>query len=465
MSDEAKKTEKPIDVAGVVGNSIICNDAEPRDRDFYRWDGKEKRWSVIPAIDNIIVDLFIAGRGSAPSSRELTNVKIALGATQRITGLSNPCGIKFSERRTVAMDDCIYASNVILQQRPDGTIRTLPYESCYFNLYRLPYAYDPAATCPGIDAWLADRLGGDQEMIDAFWELAGAALKPGNTWKTFWLFVGEGSTGKTSGLNLLRDIVGEENCSSLGAPYLNVGSIVTQIRGKLLNISEEKTGISASCEETIKDISSGGRCNYNPKFRTPFSEPASAKLLFSMNRLPNFSDSSHAVYNRAVILAWNRPIALDQALTVEEIRRRLRQELPGALNRALAALHRLEQRGKVLRPRASLELTNVLQREASPIISWFHERAAYRQNGTCKVEDAFRDFSNWCIDNRIKPIDRITFGKQLRDIGSLPDGTVVRIKTKRARDGKDKDGKEKFVSVYEGLVLQPVSADDQPVTI
>lgn len=465
MSDDVDKKAETVDVASLFGNAVICNDAEPRDRDFYKWDEEGKRWRVLPCIDNLIVDTFIMGRGTPPSSRELTNVKIALGATQRIRSLASPCVIDWKTRTAMEVKDAIYASNGVLRLNLDGTVKVYPYGKAMFSLYRLPYAYDPQATCPTIDAWLADRLGNDPEQIEAYWELAGAALKPGNTWKTFWLFVGEGSTGKTSGLNLLRDIIGEENCSSLGAPYLNVGSVVTQIRGRLLNISEEKTGISTSCEETIKDISSGGNVNYNPKFRNAFSEPASAKLVFSMNRLPNFSDSSHAVYNRPVILSWSRPIALGEALTVDEIRRRLRTELPGALNRALAALHRLEQRGKVLRPKASLEITRALQKESSPVIAWFFERASYRQNGTCKVEDAFRDFSNWSIENRCKPIDRIQFGKQLRDIGSLPDGTVVKIRSKRGRDGKGTDGKEKFASFYEGLVLQPTAPEDEPVTI
>lgn len=455
MSDD-KKADDKVDVPTLFGNTIICADTKSRNRDYYEWQEKTRQWKLIPCIENRIADVFVMTRGSAPSSKEMGNALIALGASQRVPGLRSPCVIQFEKkpREATPITDSVFASNCFIRLLPDGTTKTYPYSGSIFSHYRLPYAYDPAATCPEIDAWLADRLGGDPEMIDAFWELAGAALKPGNQWKTFWLFVGEGSTGKTSGLNLLLDILGEENCSALGAPYLNVGPLVVETRGKLLNISEEKTGITSSCEETIKNWSSGGKVNYNPKYRDSSSEPASAKLVFSMNKLPNFSDSSKASYNRPVILNWARPIALSTALPVEEIRRRLRTELPGALNHAIVALQRLEKRGRVIRPAASVELTNALHKESSPVITWFYERAKFRPNARCKVRDAFDDFTNWCVTNRFKLMDRTQFGKQLREVGSLQDGTVVRIRTVRARDGKTEDGKDKYADVYEGLVLQ-----------
>lgn len=435
------------DITLCFGDDLICPDAEERDRDYYRW--RNNRWEVVPCINNLIVDTYEAVAERRITTSKASNIKLALGARQRIRNLVAPSAINWDTRCATPLSNAVCAKNGVVHLQEGGTVEVQPYSSSIFTLTTLPYNYDPAATCPRIDEWLLDRLGDDEEQVQAFWEFVGSCLRPGNQYKSFMLFVGEGNTGKTSALNLVRDILGEGNCSSLPATYLNVPSVTPQVRGKLVNISEEKTNISASCEETIKDWVSGGPVFYNPKFRSSFNEPATAKLLFSMNRLPEFNDSTHAVYNRAVILTWTRPIALDAAKGVEEIRRELAKELPGALNRAIAAKHTLEQRGRVLRPAASAALAKELQRESNAVTLWFHERCQFAPNATTDTKDAFQDFTMWAGEQREKPLSNIQFGKQLRNISSLDDGTIVKIRVKRARKG------EGFTSVYEGLRLLP----------
>jgi phage/plasmid-associated DNA primase len=77
----------------------------------------------------------------------------------------------------------------------DQTLHLIQHDTTNGNTWALPYDYRPAATCPGVEAFLLDRLGDASAvaLVRAF----ARALLTGERLKCFLELTGPGNTGKT----------------------------------------------------------------------------------------------------------------------------------------------------------------------------------------------------------------------------------------------------------------------------
>lgn len=90
--------------------------------------------------------------------------------------------------------------------------RLIPHQPEHGNSWCLPYDYDPAAVCGGIQALLQDRLG-DAANVALFRAFA-RALVVGERLKCFLEITGPSNTGKSVLANLLVALVGHDNTAA-----------------------------------------------------------------------------------------------------------------------------------------------------------------------------------------------------------------------------------------------------------
>ena len=85
-----------------------------------------------------------------------------------------------------------------------------------FSLTCLPFAYDPAATCPQWEAFLNYVLESDQKRIALLQEYFGYCLIPGNKYQKFLMLEGVGGNGKGVTAAVLQEMLGASNVSNVG---------------------------------------------------------------------------------------------------------------------------------------------------------------------------------------------------------------------------------------------------------
>ena len=85
------------------------------------------------------------------------------------------------------------------------------------------------------------------------------------------------------------------------------------------------------------------------------------------NELPRFADASGALASRFVILTTKSTFYGKEELDLKE---KLRSELPGILNWALAGLTRLRERGRFVIPQSSLDALQQMEDLASPVAAF-----------------------------------------------------------------------------------------------
>jgi putative DNA primase/helicase len=210
---------------------------------------------------------------------------------------------------------------------------------------RLPVDYDPDATCPNFLKFLSEVLP-QQDKQDVIQEMFGYCLRPGNPYKVAFFLMGEFDSGKSTLLEVLRGLLGDENTSTIALQSLADNRFASAgLFSKLANIYTDLS------PRLIKDVGlfkmlTGGSDHVpaEKKFQAPFAFVNPAKLIFSANALPAVPWGDDAFFRRWVTLEFGVQIPQDRQVPFLESK--LLEEAPGILNWALAGLDRLLARGR-----------------------------------------------------------------------------------------------------------------------
>lgn len=156
--------------------------------------------------------------------------------------------------------------------------------------------------------WKSEGDPNAPETFKAFigWALAGS-------YKEFQHFVfihGKGGEGKSTMLNLIDTIFGRTNVANIDLG--NLGSSkearfhLAKLHRKELNYSDDVSHGFVQETNILKRLTGGNRMTAEYKNKDPFEFTNEAKLIFTCNNLPSFSDTSHGMERRPIIIEWRR---------------------------------------------------------------------------------------------------------------------------------------------------------------
>lgn len=201
-----------------------------------------------------------------------------------------------------------------------------------FFLSCIPHKFDPQdeGNPDRIDGLFEDWVTSEYKII--LYELAGYSLLRCNSAQKFFNLYGPGDNGKTTYAELLRLLVGRENCSALSMDeIMNDRFAPSSLRGKLINISGELLPTLKRTDK-LKLLTGGDSIFAQEKFKTGFFFTPYAKPVFMGNIVPSTPDSTVGFYRRTLIIPFLKsippekrdPILLDK-ITKEELQWVLRK--------------------------------------------------------------------------------------------------------------------------------------------
>lgn len=227
----------------------------------------------------------------------------------------------------------------------DGVL--LPHTPKHLSSVQLPVTYDPTATCPSIESFVATTFPHDAH--DLAWEIPGVLMTPATWLQKAVLLSGEGCNGKSTWLSLLAAFLGHRNVASMPLHKLESDRFaVSRLLGKLANVCADLPSEHLSGTSMFKAITGGDVLMGEHKFRDSFDFTPFARLIFSANHLPRSADSSSAFFRRWIVIPFDRTFASEDQIPRDVLDARLQApaELSGLLNQALEGLrHVQEQRG------------------------------------------------------------------------------------------------------------------------
>ena len=195
--------------------------------------------------------------------------------------------------------------------RPDY-VTTTKIATNYNPNAQLTTITNPDGTTWDIESWLKDLAGNisnnyDDDTYKLFWEIIASVVNPDQVnAKAIFFYSSVGNNGKGTFGQLLKNLVGQKNYSSLPIPAFKHEFMKEQLLGKTLNIADENpVDIYVDDVQDFKAMITGDDIMINRKHEKPIVAQVKAINIQMLNGLPKTRDKSDSFYRRLIIVPFS----------------------------------------------------------------------------------------------------------------------------------------------------------------
>ena len=207
----------------------------------------------------------------------------------------------------------ILCNNGVVDLNESCELRELSPE---YEFTRYIYAnYDESAKGHYFKDFIEFATGGDKELMMLLQEVIGYTFSNYNSLRKAFMLVGPKGTGKSLLLNIITELIGAENVSSINIQDLDSEYNRGAILNSAVNIVSDMPATPIKNElSTFKSLTSSldklsGRMPYGE----PFTKECNTKLLFGSNEVPKLvgisAESVDAFYDRMIFIPFIRQVS------------------------------------------------------------------------------------------------------------------------------------------------------------
>lgn len=264
--------------------------------------------------------------------------------------------------------------------------------------------------------YLDNSFGDDCENISNLQEMLGLAISSIRDQKMAFFLHGKSNSGKSVMLDLVKEIVGNEFCSSVSFEQLASRFGTAHFLGKTLNVSGEAPDITAKRLDIFKTIVGNDAIMAEHKGKDGFYMRNYALLIFAANNMPEISIPDEAYYNRLRIIRYG--MSVDKPLWIKNLPERLYNESRGTVLRfSIEGLKRFIGNDMELTYiETSDRYVNEYRNDANSFISFITQFVQYEIGGVLLSGDLFGAYSEYCSQNMLKPIGTNNCSKMLLEV-------------------------------------------------
>ena len=303
---------------------------------------------------------------------------------------------------------------------------------------KIPWDYNPDAYSEIADRTLNKLACNDSSIRAVLEECIGYCFFRRNELRKSFMLLGEKKNGKSTFLEMLKNVIGKDNCSALDLKEIGDRFRTAQIFGKLVNIGDDIDSQYIENVGTFKKVVSGNGITIENKGQDPIEIEPYCKFIFSANDIPRMKDRSGAVLDRLIFIPFNAVFSKEDPdfdpYIIDKLRTREAAEY--LIKIGIEGLKRvLEKREFTVPEQSKTELQEFNERN-NPILLFIKELNEEDMVGKI-VNDVYLQYSEWCIDNGFQAVSNIEFGKTIRKTFDLEtrtkkiDGKVYRVFVKK----------------------------------
>lgn len=313
-----------------------------------------------------------------------------------------------------------------------------------FAPMRIPHDYDHQATCPLWEQTLAEifpqESSGDHR-IQILQEYVGYSLMFWDFFaQTFVVLTGEGANGKSTILDTVRHLLGNTNVSAVSLNSMHGEFRTAEMQGKFANIADDLPRMEKSEEGLLKQLVAGAPTSVNRKHRDPVTMYPTAKLYFAANDLPPISDNSFGMWRRLLLVPFRERFTPGVNQHDPDRPARLRSEVSGILNWALAGAWRLKDQGRFTECAVCEEAKRQYQADVDNVLQFLGDCCTFGVTLAVPTSTLYEAYRQYCASNGFRGVkNKSNFRIQ---ICKQPGVTISRPRANGAR-----------LRVYEGIGL------------
>lgn len=334
-----------------------------------------------------------------------------------------------SEAEYIAFDNGVY--NVL-----SGEFEQFSPEYVITNKIR--FSYNPNAYSELMDRTLDKLSCNDPDVRALLEECIGYCFYARNELGKAFILLGDGSNGKSTFIDFIRTLLGDENISSLDMNELGERFKRAELFGKLANLGDDIADDFIADPSLFKKVVTGERINAEKKGIDPFEFNNYAKMFFSANNVPRIKDRTGAVQRRLVIIPFDAHFSKKDPDYSPYIKYDLRKPecMEYLIKLGLDGLRRvLENQSFTESKRVEKEL-HEYERNNNPILGFLDE-VEEDEIVNEPTKAVYRRYCEYCLSNSLQAMSNIEFSKTIKKRLDLEivdrriDGTKYRIFVKK----------------------------------
>ncbi len=416
-------------------------------REFLLWDGR--RYSR----DEL---------GQSVHYAKMTAVSIADEALAlAATGKSNKELLKFAlqTQSRKRLGDMLWAAQSEMAVHPDDLDRDpwllnvmngvldlktgelMPHDPALLMTKIAAVTYDRQADCPVFKQYLQTVFAGDKDIISYVQRVVGYCLTGDTREHCLFIMHGAGRNGKSTLLNVLSWLLGEYHVKAeaktlLAQKHEGVRNDIAALKGaRVVTASEIGEGMVLN-ESLVKELTGGDIIRARFLYQEAFEFLPQFKIFLATNKRPEIRGVDEGIWSRIRLIPFN--VTIPEASRDPLLADKLRAELPGILNWALAGL-RVWQEGGLHPPQAVRGATEQYRQEMNVVAQFLSECTFENAGGSVEASVLYECWREWQHDENQHYLTQRQFGTRMTEMG---------YKREKKRDSK---GSSK--TFYMGLSL------------
>jgi P4 family phage/plasmid primase-like protien len=293
-----------------------------------------------------------------------------------------------------------------------------PHTPDFISLTQFPTVYDKGASCPlwigCMDAWTEGKEQEDKKLL--LQQFAGYLLSSSMYWDKALFLVGDGGNGKSTFVNTLAMVLGDESTSYIDLDELYAPFGMKGLIGKRLNIVEEVPGNYYQSNK-LKKLISGEEITINIKYKDQMRFSSQVKFCFAVNIMPRVDDTTTATERRMAIVLFKNNFRDHPNVELRSSRGLLAQELSGVLNWMLEGAVKLKDNRGFLVTNEQKEALGEYRQENSSVEGFISDCLAFAEGKIVDSAELYKEYQEWCKTDGRKFKSKISFTKEMTAYG------------------------------------------------
>ena len=288
----------------------------------------------------------------------------------------------------------------------------------------IPHDWNPKARCDVLDATIRRIACGDPYIETNLFEFMGLCMYRSSKYAYAAVLLGRqgetASNGKSTYIDILRNILGEENYSALDLNELGQRFQQGHLAGKLANLGDDiSSEFARGANLTVfKKAVAGTEITTDVKNRAGYKFTPYCTMVFSANKFPKLETPDDGVMRRLFPIRFNAHFTPQDEDFDPDIGEKLKSEeaLEAAIVRGISGLKRVIANKRPTPNDESESMANAIKVENSSILQWIEDMEITRDDfiDGWTTKGAYDSYVSWCHESGIRnPYGKPQFGVEV----------------------------------------------------
>ena len=289
----------------------------------------------------------------------------------------------------------------------NGLFNIKTYEFCahtpdIFTVNQLDCEYDEAAYSEDVYETIESLACNNEDIITLLIQMLGYFLVGDCRFQKSFILLGNGRNGKSMFLEMIRNWLGDDNCSSLALEDLSERFRTAELVGKMINIGDDSGHNLLQNTAIFKKLVTGDSITVERKNQNPFKYSNRAKLIFAANALPPTTDKSEGFFRRCIIIPFNAVYReTDPKYDANKLDKLITTDAKNYLFLlAVEGLKSLMKNKKFDEPDATKVISDYYELSNNNVLMWFNSVEETFDD----IKSAFTNYLLYCTNSGYKPV-------------------------------------------------------------